>query len=104
MGIFQVNTWVAAVAATGVILSAGYALWLYRRVVMGDLVKESLKTIKDMSRRERVIFAPLVAMTLLLGIYPALVTDIVGPSVTALIGEYHVATAAYDAATQIAQN
>ena len=51
MGIFQVNTWVAAVAALGVILSAGYALWLYRRVVFGDLIKESLKTISDMTTR-----------------------------------------------------
>jgi len=46
--------------------------WLYRRVVMGDLIKESLRTITDMSGRERWIFAPLVAMTLLLGVYPAL--------------------------------
>jgi NADH-quinone oxidoreductase subunit M len=49
VGVFQVNTWVAVVAATGVILSAGYALWLYRRVVFGDLIKESLKTIDDLS-------------------------------------------------------
>ncbi|MGL4309367.1 MAG: NADH-quinone oxidoreductase subunit M [Paracoccaceae bacterium] len=88
MGIFQVNTWVAAVATSGVILSAAYALWLYRRVVFGDLIKESLKTISDMSRREKLIFAPLVAMTLLLGVYPALVTDIIGPSVNHLVTEY----------------
>ena len=89
MGIFQVNTWVAAVATTGVILSAAYALWLYRRVVFGDLIKEALKSITDMDRREKMIFAPLVAMTLLLGVYPSLVTDIIGPSVTALITDYH---------------
>ena len=59
MGMFQANTWVAAVATTGVILSAAYALWLYRRVVMGDLIKESLKSITDMTTRERWIFAPL---------------------------------------------
>ena len=53
------------------ILSAAYALWLYRRVVLGDLIKESLKTITDMTRRERAIFAPLVVMTLLLGVYPS---------------------------------
>ncbi len=88
MGIFQVNTWVAAVATTGVILSAAYALWLYRRVVLGDLIKEALKTITDMGTRERAIFAPLVVMTLLLGIYPSLVTDIIGPSVGALITDY----------------
>jgi len=89
VGIFQVNTWVAAVATTGVVLSASYALWLYRRVVLGDLIKESLKSITDMGAREKAIFAPLVAMTLLLGVYPSLVTDIIGPSVTALITDYH---------------
>jgi NADH-quinone oxidoreductase subunit M len=90
-GIFQVNTWVAAVATSGVILSAAYALWLYRRVVFGDLIKESLKGITDMDRRERAIFAPLVAATLILGIYPSLVTDITGPSVDALVTDYRAA-------------
>jgi len=94
MGIFQVNTWVAAFATTGVILSAAYALWLYRRVVMGDLIKESLRTITDMTTRERFIFVPLVFMTLLLGVYPALVLDIIGPSVSALVDNYETATAA----------
>ncbi len=88
MGIFQVNTWVALFACTGVILSAAYALWLYRRVVFGDLIKESLKSITDMSGREKMIFAPLVIMTLLLGVYPALVLDIIGPSVSALVDGY----------------
>ena len=89
MGIFQVNTWVAAVATSGVILSAAYALWLYRRVAMGPLVKEALATITDMSRRERAIFAPLIVMTLLLGVYPSVVTDIIGPSVAQLVADYH---------------
>jgi NADH-quinone oxidoreductase subunit M len=91
MGMFQYNTWIAAVAATGVILSAAYALWLYRRVVFGDLIKESLKSISDMTLRERAIFAPLVVMTILLGVYPSLVTDIIGPSVEALIQTYDTA-------------
>ncbi|MBU2360729.1 MAG: NADH-quinone oxidoreductase subunit M, partial [Alphaproteobacteria bacterium] len=104
MGIFQENTWVAVVATSGVILSAAYGLWLYRRVVMGDLIKESLKSITDMNGRERAIFAPLVVMTLLLGVYPSLVTDIIGPSVGALIGQYDTAQAAYEAASQVAAN
>ncbi|MEF3047499.1 NADH-quinone oxidoreductase subunit M [Pseudotabrizicola sp. L79] len=103
MGVFQVNTWVAAVATTGVILSAAYALWLYRRVVMGELVKEALKSITDMTRREKAIFAPLVAMTLLLGVYPSLVTDIIGPSVSALVTDYQAALPAVDGA-QLAQH
>jgi NADH-quinone oxidoreductase subunit M len=78
-------------------------LWLYRRVVMGDLIKESLKTITDMTRLERAIFAPLVVMTLLLGIYPSLVTDIIGPSVSALVQNYDVAVSAFDAAAQTAE-
>jgi len=98
MGAFQANTWVAAVAATGVILSAAYALWLYRRVVFGDLIKESLKTINDMTAREKWIFAPLVVMTLLLGVYPRLVTDIVGPSVAKIVTEYNDAVPAADVA------
>ena len=93
MGIFQVNTWVAAVATSGVILSASYALWLYRRVTFGALIKHSLMSIQDMSRRERAIFAPLIVMTLLLGVYPALVTDMIGPSVAALVKNYHAAVA-----------
>ena len=104
VGVFQVNTWVAAVATSGVILSAAYALWLYRRVVMGDLIKESLKSITDMTTRERAIFAPLVVMTILLGVYPALVTDIIGPSVAALVDHVAIAQAAFEAATQMAQN
>ena len=95
IGVFQVNTWVGVLAATGVILSAGYALWLYRRVVFGDLIKESLKSITDMDRRERAIFAPLILMTLLLGVYPSLVIDIIGPSVEALLTQYDTALAHY---------
>jgi NADH-quinone oxidoreductase subunit M len=100
-GIFQVNTWVAVLATSGVILSAAYALWLYRRVVFGDLIKESLRSITDMTAREKAIFAPLIAMTLLLGIYPSLVTDITGPSVANLVAEYQAALPV-TTATQIA--
>ncbi|CUH32224.1 NAD(P)H-quinone oxidoreductase chain 4 1 [Jannaschia seosinensis] len=93
VGVFQVNTWVAFVACTGVILSAGYALWLYRRVVFGDLIKESLRSITDMNGREKAIFAPLVIATILLGVYPSLVTDIIGPTTALLAETYDVATA-----------
>ncbi|WP_312530854.1 NADH-quinone oxidoreductase subunit M [Paracoccus sp. (in: a-proteobacteria)] len=89
LGAFKVNTWVALVATSGVIFSACYALWLYRRVTFGQLVKESLKTIADMTPRERWIFVPLVAMTLILGVYPRAVTDITGPAVSALITHYN---------------
>ena len=102
MGMFQANTWVAAVATTGVIFSAAYALFLYRRVVMGDLIKESLKSITDMTAREKWIFAPLVVMTILLGVYPSLVTDITGPSVARLVDQVEVAVAAHGSENAIA--
>ncbi len=104
IGTFQVNTWVAAVAATGVILSPAYALWLYRRVIFGDLIKEALKSILDMDRRETAILIPLVIMTLYLGIYPAAVTDIIGPSVAAMVTNHDAAIEAARAAAQVVQN
>lgn len=93
-GVFQVNTWAAFGAATGVILSACYALWLYRRVVFGDLIKQSLSQIKDLTGREKLLFAPLIVMTLLLGVYPSLATDMFGPSVSHLVGGVHDAVVA----------
>ena len=97
-GTFQKSTWAAFGATTGVILSAAYALWLYRRVVFGELIKESLKGIQDLTAREKWIFAPLVAGTLLLGVYPSLITDIFGPSVTALLEQVSAAQGATELA------
>ena len=103
IGAFQANTWVAAVATIGVILSASYALWLYRRVVLGQMVNDALRGIRDMTGREKAIFAPLVVMTILLGVYPSLVTDIVGPTAEAMLGPVQDAQAAFGPETQIAQ-
>ncbi|MDJ0613895.1 MAG: NADH-quinone oxidoreductase subunit M [Rhizobiaceae bacterium] len=100
LGVFQVNTWVALFATTGVILSAGYALWLYRRVVFGALEKESLKTILDLDTREKVIIYPLVALVIFYGVYPMPVFDATGASVDALIQNYN---AALEAAKETAQ-
>jgi len=104
VGVFQVNTWVAFFAATGVIFSAAYALWLYRRVVFGDLIKASLKGIQDLTGREKLLFAPLVVMTILLGIYPSLATDYFAPSVAALLDDVETARAAFAGAVETAQN
>ncbi|MGB0853773.1 MAG: NADH-quinone oxidoreductase subunit M [Pikeienuella sp.] len=93
-GVFQVSTWTAFFATTGVILSAAYALWLYRRVVFGELIKANLKTIEDLTGQEKLIFAPLVIGTLLLGVYPSLITDIFGPAVEALVANVDSARAA----------
>jgi NADH-quinone oxidoreductase subunit M len=99
MGVFQVNTWVALFAATGVILSAGYALWLYRRVVFGALEKESLKAMLDLSGREKAILYPLIVLTIFFGVYPAPIFDVTAASVDALINNY---TASLQAARDLA--
>ena len=93
-GTFQVNTWVAFLATTGLILSACYALWLYRRVIFGKLEKGSLKDILDLSRREQLILAPLVILTLLFGFYPGPIMDVTAASVDQLIANYNAALSA----------
>ncbi|MBM2712135.1 NADH-quinone oxidoreductase subunit M [Mesorhizobium caraganae] len=85
LGVFKVNTWVAFFAATGVILSAAYALWLYRRVIFGALTKESLKGLLDLSTREKAIIYPLVVLVIFFGVYPAPVFDATAQSVKALV-------------------
>ncbi len=85
VGAFQANTWVAFGAAFGVILSAVYALTLYRKVMMGEIVNAKLGAIDDVNLREILIFAPLVIATLVLGVYPALITDVTAASIDALL-------------------
>ena len=85
IGVFQVNVWVALFATFGVVLSAAYALWLYRRGVFGDLIKGSLKSINDLDRRERLLFTPLILATVILGVYPNFILDVIGPSVSTLV-------------------
>ena len=75
-GAFRINTWVAFLATTGVILSAAYALWLYRRIIFGKLEKASLKSIADLTWREAAVMTPLVVLTILFGFYPAPVLDV----------------------------
>jgi NADH-quinone oxidoreductase subunit M len=99
LGVFQVSTWTAFFATLGVILSAAYALWLYRRVIFGALEKESLKAMLDLTRREKILLYPLVALVIFFGVYPIPVFDVTAASVDALITNYE---AALQAAGQMA--
>ena len=94
LGTFQVNTWVVIFAATGTILSAAYALYLYRRIIFGALVKPSLQAIQDLSWREAAILTPLVLLTIAMGVYPKPVMDVTSASVANLIQEHKTAYAA----------
>ncbi len=94
LGTFRINASVAFFATLGVILSAAYALWLYRKVIYGRLEKPTLAAIRDLGVREIAILTPLVALTILFGVYPKPVLDMSAASVTALIDNYHHAVAA----------
>ncbi|MDB5735638.1 MAG: NADH-quinone oxidoreductase subunit [Alphaproteobacteria bacterium] len=102
LGAFLHNSWIAIFSATGVILSAAYALYLYRRVIFGALVKPSLKTMKDLTPREIALLAPLVVITILLGIYPKPVFDVTTPAVAKLIADNKTALA-MDHAKKVAE-
>ena len=97
LGAFVHNSWIAIFAATGVILSAAYALFLYRRVMFGALVKPSLKTMQDLSAREIALLAPLVILTIAMGVYPKPVFDVTTPAVAKLITDSKAALAAHHA-------
>jgi NADH-quinone oxidoreductase subunit M len=98
LGTFKTSVPTAFFATTGVILSAGYALWLYRKVVFGSLVKPSLMTIKDMTFRECLTLFPLIALTILFGVYPKPVLDMSAASVQQLVNNYNTAVTAVKAA------
>jgi NADH-quinone oxidoreductase subunit M len=101
LGAFRVNTWVAIFAATGTILSAAYALYLYRRIIYGALVKPSLQTIMDLTPREIAILAPLVIITIAMGIYPKPIFNVTSVSVANLI-QQNKASIAMDHAPKVA--
>ncbi|MBR0752484.1 NADH-quinone oxidoreductase subunit M [Bradyrhizobium jicamae] len=103
LGTFKVSLPTTFFATFGVILSAGYALWLYRKVVFGALVKPSLASIKDLTFREGLVLFPLVALTILFGVYPKPVLDMSAASVQQLVNNYNTAVTAVKAAALVAQ-
>jgi len=98
LGTFRVNNWVATLATLGTILSAAYALWLYRKVIFGRLTKPNLFNIKDIGWREMVMLAPLVILTIVFGIYPKPVLDMSATSVTQLIDNFQHAVSSVQSA------
>ena len=103
LGTFKISLPTAFFATTGVILSACYALWLYRKVVFGALVKPSLMSIKDLTFRECVTLFPLIALTILFGVYPKPVLDMSAASVQQLVNNYNTAVTAVKAAALVTQ-
>ena len=90
VGAFRVNFWLALLGSTGMILGAGYMLYLYRRVIFGSITRDDLRSILDLSPREVAVFAPLVVLTLWMGIYPSSFTQFFDATVHAMV-EQHTA-------------
>ncbi|MBY0501597.1 MAG: NADH-quinone oxidoreductase subunit M [Alphaproteobacteria bacterium] len=90
LGTYKVNTWASTLASLGMVLGAAYALWLYRRVIFGIMINPKLKTVLDLNWREAVVFTPLVAGTLILGIYPMPLLTMMEASVANVIDQFHI--------------
>jgi NADH-quinone oxidoreductase subunit M len=103
IGTFKVNIWVAVFATLGVILSAAYALWLYRKVVLGEIEKPALAGIKDLDYREIITLGPLAVLTILFGVFPKPILDISAASVTQLLADYNQALSTAKAAAMLVQ-
>jgi NADH-quinone oxidoreductase subunit M len=93
VGAWQVSKLLALLAASGMVLGAAYMLFLYRRVIFGALTKENLKGLADLSPREVAVFAPLVVLTLWMGIFPSVFTGFFDQSVARLIAQHQAALA-----------
>ena len=91
VGAFQVNTWVALLTASGMVLGAAYMLYLYRQVIFGSLTKRDLMSLLDMNWREKLIFAPLILLTFWMGIYPEPLLNVMEASVVNIIENYQLA-------------
>ncbi|HZP20193.1 MAG TPA: NADH-quinone oxidoreductase subunit M [Bauldia sp.] len=94
LGTFRVNSWVAFIATSGVILSAAYALWLYRRIILGALEKASLRSMLDLSLREKALLVPLAAIAVFFGFIPGPIMRVTATAVDKLVSDYHAALSA----------
>jgi len=91
VGAFKVNFWLALLGSLGMILGAAYMLYLYRRVIFGKITRDDLKSILDLSPREIAVFAPLVILTLWMGVYPSSFTGFFDAAVNAMVDHHHAA-------------
>jgi NADH-quinone oxidoreductase subunit M len=94
LGTFRVNTLECFLAATALILGAGYMLFLYRRIIFGTITRDDLRTMLDLTPREKFLFAPLLLLVLWMGVYPASFLRPIRASVDHLVAQVHDATGA----------
>ena len=93
LGVYQVSTLTTFLAATGLVLGAAYMLYLYKRVVFGQLTKADVKAMTDVSCREVAVFVPLIGLVLWMGIYPSSFINPMAPALEKVIARYDAANA-----------
>ncbi|MGH7093104.1 MAG: NADH-quinone oxidoreductase subunit M, partial [Stellaceae bacterium] len=94
LGTFQVSTTECFLAATAMFLSVAYMFYLYRRVIFGTITRDDLRSMFDLSLREKLVFAPLILLVLWMGIYPASFLGPIHASVDHLVAQVNAATGA----------
>ena len=87
VGAWQVNTWLALLSATGLVLGATYMLWLYRRVMFGQIVSAKVQSMERMEMREYGIFLPLTVLVLFFGVYPMALLDVIDVSIQLILDD-----------------
>jgi NADH-quinone oxidoreductase subunit M len=85
LGAVKFDFWIAAIAATTLVLGAAYSLWMYKRVVFGAVANRQVGELADVNRRELLILVLLAAPVLWMGVYPKPVTDLMDASVAQLL-------------------
>lgn len=95
IGAYQVKGILTVIAGTGLILGAAYSLWLYKRVVLGEVAKPELNSIQDVAWNEKIVFIPLTLLIIWLGIYPTPLLNSIKASSGQLLSIFKVAEAPY---------
>ena len=90
IGSIQVNFWLALLGGMGMILGAAYMVYLYRRIIFGRITRDDLRNVLDLSPREWAVFAPLIVLTLWMGIYPSSFTSYFDATVGSMV-QHHAA-------------
>jgi NADH-quinone oxidoreductase subunit M len=94
VGAFQRSIWLAAFATSGIIFAAVYLLWMYQRVIFGEVTHEANRAIRDLSPREWAVLVPVIVLIVWIGVYPGAFTGKTEAAVEALIAQVQNKTSA----------
>ncbi len=95
VGAFQRSPWLAALATSGIIFAAVYLLWMYQRVIFGDITHEANRGLRDLTTREWAVLAPVLVLIVWIGVYPAAFTGKTETTVEALLAQVQAKTGAH---------